>query len=116
MGVYRSDELEEQYGVHKQTVEFQSACGLCTSPAIQTFRFWKIMPAKFPYDLISVTHNMLLPLRHVAEQDLTDEERAEFMEIKHSDALQHTYDSFLESTHRTRSIPPHFHLHLLVLK
>ncbi len=116
MPVFRSTELSQRYREVMQTNEFKTACALCNRESLKTFVHWKIVSNLFPYDLIAAEHNMLLPLRHATESELTDEEREEFMQIKYSDELQGKYDNFIESTHRTRTIPPHFHLHLLVLK
>lgn len=116
MAYFRSKPVNELYKEHQETEEFKTTCVLCTAVPLQTFTYWKIMQARFPYDLIAGTHHMLLPLRHVSELELTVEEVAEFMEIKHSDPIQHFYDNFIESTHKTRSIPPHFHLHMVILK
>jgi hypothetical protein len=56
-----------------------------------------------------------VPLRHAAETELSDEERAELLDIKRGSAMEQ-YDYMLEATPRALSIPAHFHLHLLVTK
>lgn len=116
MAPFRSDEMNALYATEKETDEFRTGCALCTCEPERTYEHWKIVRNKFPYDLIADEHVMLVPNRHVLEQELTPEEIAEFQAIKHSDEIQHTYDNFIESTHRSRSIPPHFHLHLMILK
>lgn len=116
MPYFRSDEVDALYKADQETEEFKTTCVLCTAPSLRTFVHWRLVQNKFPYDLLSSQHHMLLPLRHVDELQLSEEERAEYLQIKYSDEIQHTYDDILESTHRSRSIPPHFHVHLLVLK
>lgn len=91
-----------------------SGCALCAKTAIKTFTYWKLIPNEFPYDLIASTHEMLVPLRHSTEQDLNADELQEFQSIKATD-LQ-TYDYLVEATMKTKSIPQHFHLHLLIGK
>jgi len=116
MAYLRSKELNDLYKSDRETETFKSGCPLCTSPTLEQFTYWKIIQNKYPYDLISSAHKMLVPLRHVPAQELTAEENAEFMEIKHSEAIQNEYDIFIESTDRARSIPAHFHLHLIIFK
>lgn len=73
------------------------------------------MPNAFPYDKIATSHDMVVPLRHVPEAELTPEERKELVEIKH-EYVNANYEYILEPTHKKKSIPAHFHLHLVVLK
>ena len=47
-----------------------------------SFGYWKIVTNAFPYDLIAGRHDMILPLRHVTENELTEEELVELKEIK----------------------------------
>jgi hypothetical protein len=56
---------------------------------------------------------MIVPLRHVGEDELSEEEKAELLAIKKSYINEH-YDYSLEAT--GKSIPNHFHLHLIVTK
>ena len=73
------------------------------------------MPNAFPYDRIAQSHHMLVSNRHAKEVELTPEELSEFIELKNA-VLNNRYDYFLEATDRTKSVPEHFHLHLLVVK
>lgn len=88
-------------------------CPLCTEPAIRTYTHWKILDDKFPYDAIARVHHMLTPVRHTDELGLTAEERTELDALKLS--LAREYDQFTENAERLRSVPGHYHLHLLVL-
>jgi hypothetical protein len=56
---------------------------------------------------------MLIPIRHTA--DINEEEQAEFQEIKKS-YINHHYRYIMEATHPTKSIPQHYHLHLVEIK
>ena len=106
--------MAEKYSEHKETGALERSCPLCDVVAIQKFTHWKIIPNKFPYDRIAETHHMIVPLRHVAEPELTKEETVEFQRIKYTELQE--YETLLEATKRTKSIPAHYHLHLINLK
>ncbi len=90
-------------------------CPLCRIEPIKQFVYWKVIPNEYPYDLIAETHHMVVPLRHVAEAELTEEEKKELYQIKNSYINEH-YEYVLEATHKQKSVPAHFHLHLMVIK
>ncbi len=69
----------------------------------------------FPYDLIAQTHHMLVSNRHVTEPELSGEELDEFKKIKES-VIHKEYDYLIEATHNKKSIPGHFHIHLIIAK
>ena len=104
----------ERYRIHRESGVLDTGCVLCAAPALETFTHWKIRQNDFPYDLVAHTHHMLVPLRHVHEQELTESERTEFFELKYT-ALQ-LYELLLESTEREKSIPQHHHVHLIIGK
>jgi diadenosine tetraphosphate (Ap4A) HIT family hydrolase len=91
------------------------SCVLCTKPAIKEFEYWKILPNDFPYDRIAKVHHMIVPKRHTTEPELTADEINELNKIK-QEYLFHEYDYVMEAAHRKKSIPAHFHLHLIVVK
>ena len=109
---WRTDEMEEKYQNEKGE-RSKNGCPLCSSPAIETFKFWKVILNDFPYDKVASRHDMIVPLRHTSE--MNDEERAEFLEIRKT-YINDNYRYILEATTRTKSIPTHFHLHLLEIK
>lgn len=110
----RSDEMMMRYEEHRRTGALEHSCPLCDADAIQKFAHWKIIPNRFPYDLIAETHHMIVPLRHTAELELTEEEVEEFRKIKYEELQE--YDILIEATKHTKSIPAHYHLHLITLK
>ncbi|KND49510.1 MAG: hypothetical protein AB203_00315 [Parcubacteria bacterium C7867-008] len=112
----RTKEMAEKIELYKaeHAGEVSTGCALCTKPALETFTYWKITENKFPYDLIASTHHMIMPLRHATETELTMEEWKEYQEIKHSKLQE--YDYIVEGTSKTKSIPAHFHIHLLIGK
>lgn len=88
---------------------------MCAKEPIKQFLHWKIVENSYPYDLIAKVHHMLIPLRHVKEQELTDEETEELKHIKAKHLSAH-YNHILEALGPHRSFPEHFHLHLIVGK
>jgi hypothetical protein len=58
---------------------------------------------------------MVIPIRHVTEDELTKEEKDEFETIK-KEYIFDKYDYILEACSYKKSIPAHFHLHLLIIK
>lgn len=112
--LFRSKELAKKYKTHRDSGMMDRGCVLCKAEPIQTFKHWKVIPNLFPYDLVAKTHHMLITLRHVKDSELNSDEIEELAEIK-ADYVQQ-YDYIQEATNRTKSIPQHFHLHLIIGK
>lgn len=110
----RTPEQAAAYREYRTNKPAEAPCPLCAAEAIKTFTYWKIIPNRFPYDRIAREHDMIVPLRHVTEDKLSEKERTELTAVKR-DYLQR-YDYFIEATSKTKSIPEHFHIHLLVGK
>jgi diadenosine tetraphosphate (Ap4A) HIT family hydrolase len=115
MYIFRTKETHELYEEHKKDGHLERGCPLCATEAIEQFKYWKIITNKFPYDRVSEVHHMMVPNRHVTEYELTKEEKAELLEIKHA-YINDTYIFMLEAMQRHKSIPAHFHLHLIIPK
>lgn len=58
---------------------------------------------------------MILPKRHVKEDDITKEEWKELKELKEG-YVNDNYNYIFESTQRTMTVPDHFHLQLMATK
>lgn len=116
MATLRTRETKEKYKAWLADRGPQTECPLCSREPLHQFMYWKIIDNHFPYDRIAKVHHTLVPLRHVAEKDLSAEERVELLEIKRSSFINDQYDYSLEATPRTLSIPDHFHIHLMVIK
>lgn len=110
----RSKEMAAKYRAHKATGALEKSCPLCDAGELQGFKLWKIIPNDFPYDLFAATHHMIVPMRHVTEKELTEEELKELQELKYS--VMQEYDIIVEATSKSKSIPAHFHLHLIHTK
>lgn len=115
MGTLRTRETEAHYTKLKAEGVLSHGCTLCLSPSIKEFGEWRIVENRFPYDLIADTHHMILPRRHATWEELTESELKEYEEIKDT-YMQETYEFFIEPVNRQRSIPDHWHLHLITAK
>lgn len=118
MNELRSKRTYRKYMKFKAGGFLADGCNLCKNKKgelLKNFKYWKILKNIFPYDLIAETHHMLMPKRHVAEKALTKKEKQELFLLKHG-YVEINYEFMLEGTHKKKSIPGHFHIHLLKLK
>ncbi len=115
MGTFRSKENQDSYDEHRKNGHLDNGCVLCAEASLQEFIHWRIIPNEFPYDRISEVHHMLIPKRHVQETELTEAEITELMVVKHNQ-LNANYMYVIEALPGMKSIPQHFHLHLIVAK
>jgi hypothetical protein len=109
----RTLKTHTDYEKYRKTPKFP-ACYICTAKAIKTYQNWKVIENEFPYDEVATKNDMIVPLRHTTEDNLTEQELREFTKIKED--INDKYDMILENTHKRKSIPGHFHLHLLQIK
>ena len=89
-------------------------CYLCKAPPIREYKYWNVIPNEFPYDEVATESHILVPKRHIREEGLTTEEIKELAVIKPD--IHETYDLIMENTHKQKSIPGHFHTHLLMIR
>jgi len=115
MGTLRTPETLQKYRDLIAAGGLQGDCALCGAPSLKTFTYWRIVANAFPYDKIATKHDMILPIRHTTEEGLTREEDEEFKHIKAS-YLQPEYEFIIEATNKMKSIPAHFHLHVIIAK
>lgn len=79
---------------------------------IQKYKYWILLDNKFPYSAIARTHLMLASKRHIVEQgELTLDEISELYDLL--DKLE--YDMVIMNKKRNRSVPSHFHFHIIRL-
>jgi hypothetical protein len=109
----RTEERERLYAAYRSRGELARECVLCGKTPLESFRFWKIVENSFPYDQIAETHHMILPFRHIIESELNAEELKELAELK-AGSINEKYDFIMEPTQKRKTIPKHFHLHLIV--
>lgn len=111
---FRTQATHDQYQTDIANGHLDNGCPLCDKEEkCEEFTHWRIVSNKYPYDDISKQHDMIIPKRHVDEDGITTEEWAELKELKRT-VLNDRYEFAFESLPRRRSIPAHFHLHLLV--
>jgi hypothetical protein len=94
----------------------ENGCALCREnkdELIKEFKHWKIIENKFPWDLIAKTNHLIIPKRHVIYEELNSEEKEEFDLIK-SEHVEKGYELMAEAL--VKSVPKHFHIHLIILK
>lgn len=111
----RTKETAELYKQAIAEGALNGPCVLCAKKPLQEFELWKIVQNDFPYDLIAKTHHMIVPKRHATEKELTPEEWSEFSKIK-DEYLHPNYEYLMEAAHKMKSVPAHFHWHLIVPK
>lgn len=110
----RTPAVAAKYREYRSEQTTSTICPLCERPAEKSFNYWKIIHNEFPYDLLAKKHDMLVPLRHAAELEINSEEWEEYKIIKRSDMQK--YDYLIEGMEKTKSLPEHFHVHLIVGK
>lgn len=115
MGTLRTPETEEKYSRFREEGGLNDGCNLCKAPALETFTHWKVINNNFPYDKIASKHEMIIPIAHATLEEVGPEAWMELQEIKNG-PISHKFDYLIESTTRKRTIPEHFHLHLVQLK
>lgn len=113
---WRTKETKDAYTLARANGHLSNGCTLCQiSLPKKEFKHWKIQPNMFPYDRVAEVHDLIYTRRHVRGRDLNEEERAELNELKYS-YLNDNYQFIIESIPKIKSIPDHYHLHLIVAK
>ena len=112
----RSEEAASKYEEEIKNHAPSDGCNLCNDEdsTIQEFTHFVLMRNKFPYDRYFTKSDMIVSKRHVTELELNQEERAELSEIKKT--LSDSYDSLIEHLPKQKSIPGHYHLHVIEFK
>ncbi len=108
----RTPKTAANYNAVRASGVMDTKCALCEIAPITLFTYWKITPNNFPFDRIAETHEMVVPIRHTTEDGLTPEEIQELHTIKKRHLKKYNY--IIEAV--AKSIPTHFHLHLIVVK
>ncbi len=111
----RTKKIHEKY---KRVLTKRSpldACVLCKKIALKEFKYWKIVHNRFSWDRIAKIHHMIIPKRHIVYEQLNTKEKKEFESIK-SKYIDKKYELIAEMTAKEKSIPEHFHVHLIIMK
>lgn len=114
----RSGEVLERYKKHRKSLGAGlKVVDLASLPSILEWKFWRMVANEFPYDKIAERHCMLIPDRKFAlEQDMTLEERIDLNDIKAYFQKTQEFDCIMENIMHMRTVPGHYHLHVLKLK
>jgi len=112
----RTEETAARYEQAQATSPSDTGCRLCNDlETIVEYKHWRLAPNKFPYDRFFSKSHMLVSSRHVDENGLNIEEKAELIELKNN-VLSDGYDIILENLPKQKSIPHHMHYHLVEIK
>lgn len=115
MKTLRLKKTEDKYIKHRKNNK-NIDCPICPRNPLNEFKHWKIIKNNFPYDRIAKKHTMLTTKRHTTEKDLNQKELSELKLIKDEFMRNSDYNYIMEATNHTKSLPGHFHLHLIVLR
>lgn len=108
----RTKDLQKSYDEHLKL--HTGICIFCAKDLlIKEYKFWVLLQNKFPYNKWGNEHWLLAPKRHVEEEIyLLEDERIELYKILAS----LNYNMQILNKKEDRSVPHHFHYHLLTLK
>mgnify|MGYP001579346225 CR=1 FL=1 len=113
---FRSKKVYEKYEKVKASEALQKGCSLCKkAKSLKNFKHWRIVNNKFPYDKVAKIHHMVIPKRHTIYEELNKIEKEE-LDLIRATHINLKYEAILEATNKEKSIPDHFHLHLMVMK
>jgi galactose-1-phosphate uridylyltransferase len=112
---WRTQQTQDRYQTERQEEVKNDTCPLCTDNSIAEFIHWRIIPNKYPYDAIASKHTMIIPKEHLRESELSQAALDELDVLKRT-TLNEEYLYIIEALPKTKSIPGHFHLHLLIPK
>ena len=116
MNYFRSNASYQAYAKYKENnPSFKDTCPLCSKPSLKEFTYWKIVVNDFPYDAIAAIHHMVIPKIHIKEEGLTFEMYQELVQLKNTYLNDH-YNHIIEPLPENKSIPEHFHLHVVQVK
>lgn len=115
MNSFRTPQKQEEYREIREHFKNSHICALCEKTSVEEYEYWRIVKNDYPYDRIAKVHDMLIPKRHITEEFFNDEENLELKEIKKK-LLDSDYEFIIETTKQKKSIPEHFHLHLVTTK
>jgi len=115
MNGFRTKKGELKYKQRIKEGILEGECRLCIKPSITEFQNWRIVKNNFPYDAIAQIHDMIQSITHLNEDEITDEAWDELIYLKRNYLNEH-YEFIIEPTLKMKTIPSHFHPHLLIPK
>ena len=94
--------------------EYDNVCIFCKRDLlIEEFKYWVLVKNRFPYSNVFKNHRMLASKAHVTNyNELEAEAKLELEEL----LAELDYDMCIINKKNKRSIPLHYHRHLVTLK
>lgn len=87
---------------------------LSEEPVLKSWKYWKLIENRFPYDMIFKKHHMLIPKREVSHRvHLTISEDLELKRIINEFDDSDEYDAVMDNFRGRRSILSLYHVHLV---
>ncbi len=112
----RTKKTYEKYTKFRNEGFLANGCNLCKkNKPIKEYKHWRIINNKFPWDRIAKINHILIPKRHIVYGQLNEIEKKEFDLLK-STYVDKKYEIMVEATDGIKSIPSHYHVHLIVVK
>jgi hypothetical protein len=114
----RTKRMEKKYLKFKTDGHLSNGCNLCDKKKAETikeFKYWRIVNNIFPWDRIARINHLIISKRHIVYEKLNKQEKIELDKLK-SKYINKKYEIIAETTNRKKSIPEHFHLHLIIPK
>lgn len=108
----RTPETQKAYEEHMKLGT--TDCFMCKEEGITFGNEWKIIPNQFPYDAIAEKHDLLVLTNHTIGT-YSDASYALSMMKELLFKIQ-GYDAIIENAPANRSVPGHYHLHLIKYK
>lgn len=112
MMTWRTPDSEETYRIARQG--FSGECRICRIPVKREEGSFYIVANEFPYDAVSAVNDMLILKNHAPRLNITQIEELE--EFKRKLGEERFYDLLLENLPCRKTIPDHFHLHLIRIR
>ena len=113
---WRTHAMHEKYEKERKSSIQDGSCPLCEAPSKSEYQHWRIVENVYPYDAVAELHDMIVPKKHLSgDRELTEEELEELYTLKET-VLNDTYTFVMEALPKNKSIPGHYHLHLIVSK
>lgn len=113
---WRSQTMHDWYeSERQQDLRHDDFCPLCEADTILNFEHWRIIPNKYPYDAVARKHDQLVPKQHLTASEISSAAWEELEHLKQG-VLNEEYSFLIEALPGAKSIPGHFHLHLMVPK
>jgi hypothetical protein len=116
--VLRTEECLTKYRAkRKEYGEDLDQFELTDLPHVREYTRWVLVENEFPYDRIADRHCLLVPKRRfVDDGEMLGAERAELLEIKQGYSDSKEFDCVFENLKHNRTVPGHYHLHVLKFK